>query len=70
MRTVVTDLTTELLVHTTAEPNVDKLTAEIIALDVAIQSECDGPRKDYLCAAFQALNWARAPNAFAPPSEV
>lgn len=65
----ISDLTTELLMWPAAcDP--DDILAEIVKLDGLINDEADGPRRDWLCASFQALMWARAGGvAFAAPSD-
>jgi hypothetical protein len=45
------------------------LDAEIAELNRMIDQEKDPVEKRELCAAYRALNWARSPDAFAPPSE-
>lgn len=42
---------------------------ELNELSFEIDHETDEHRKDWLCAAYQALNWARCPDGFAPPSQ-
>jgi hypothetical protein len=62
------DLTTELLVAAPAAPDPLRLQAEILKLDRLIDQAKNRAVADALGIAFQALNWARAPDSFAPPS--
>ena len=62
-------LTAELIVRTPAVPDAERITREIVRLDGMIDATPCGPRHTDLCAAFRALNWARSPDAFTPPSE-
>ena len=43
------------------------LDEQIVLLDAEITANRFPERYEYLCAAFQALNWARSPDAFASP---
>lgn len=50
-------------------PDEDALDEQIMTLSEMIDATPPGPRQDCLCAAFQALQWARCPTGFAPPSQ-
>lgn len=50
-------------------PDEDALDEQIMTLSEMIDAASPGPRRDCLCAAFQALQWARCPTGFAPPSQ-
>ena len=43
------------------------LDEQIVLLDAEIKANRFPERREYLCAAFQVLNWARSPDAFASP---
>jgi hypothetical protein len=45
------------------------LDLELSALSQQIDTETNPIRRNYLCAAYQALRWARNPDGYAPPSE-
>jgi len=62
-------LTTETLVRLPYAPNQKRLEAEILKLSAMIDAEPDGERHTDMCAAYRALNWARNPDGFSPPSE-
>ena len=47
----------------------DRIGPELATLNRMIDLEKDPIEKRELCAAYRALNWARSPDAFAPPSE-
>lgn len=63
-------LTEELLLHAKPCYNDDKTVRQIALLDKAIECETDIEKKNYLCAQFQALMWARSPVSFAPPISI
>lgn len=50
-------------------PDEDALDEQIMTLSEMIDAAPSGARKDWLCSAFQALQWARCPTGFAPPSQ-
>lgn len=50
-------------------PDEDLLDEQIMTLSEMIDATPLGPRHACLCAAFQALQWARCPTAFAPPTQ-
>lgn len=50
-------------------PNEDALDEQIMILSEMIDAAPQGARHDWLCSAFQALQWARCPTGFAPPSQ-
>lgn len=53
-----------------ANVSVQKINEELDALDAAIANEAHPRVKEYLCAAYQALCWARNPNGYAAPSDM
>jgi len=64
----VTELATEILVHARPWADADLILRQIVALDGAIDRERDPQRRREMCAQYRALNWARAPHCFAPPT--
>lgn len=49
--------------------SLPQLEHQLHALSAEIDTETNERRKDYLCAAYQALKWARNPDGSAPPSD-
>ena len=62
-------LTAELLLAAKPAPSISRLQAEILRLERLITATPPGRQHDLLCAAFRALNWARSPDSFVPPSQ-
>lgn len=50
-------------------PDEDALDEQIMTLSEMIDAAPPGPRREWLASAFQALQWARCPTGFAPPSQ-
>lgn len=50
--------------------NINTVERELDNLEHAINVEAHPRTKGYLCAAYQALHWARNPNGHAAPSEM
>lgn len=63
-------LTRANLAATKFSPDEDLLDEQIMVLSEMIDAEPLGQRHNFLCSAFQALQWARCPSAFASPSKM
>ena len=61
------DLSDRILAAAPPQPDGNRITRQIRHIERALLREENERRRSDLYAAYRALNWARSPDAFAPP---
>ena len=65
-----TRLTAKILKANPAAPDPKQIEEQLRLIDEALKQKISEPRRAFLHASYQALQWARCPNAFATPVQI